>query len=113
MKAFKLDCRVILGVKLLQPLCGARISVPAGFAIGMQPRYAATVGLFELLEPTVAVKPQLSVQVEKIYLVSHAISPAAWCPGKCPITRLGAWANGGGTGQACRTVKAMASIFCT
>ena len=77
MKSLKLHRCFILGIELLQALY-VRARIAFGFAVGMQRRYPAAVSLLEFLQPAVGAHSELPIQVEKIDLINHAVSPVAW-----------------------------------
>ncbi len=83
MKSLELHRRFILRIELLQAL-HARTGIAMRLAVGMQRRYPAAVSLLEFLQAAVGAHAELPVQVEKIDLVNHAVSPVARC---CPCTR--------------------------
>ena len=79
MKSLKLHRRFILGIELLQALY-ARAGIGMGLAVGMQRGHPTAISLLEFLQATVRAHSELPVQVEKIDLVNHAVSPVArWC----------------------------------
>ena len=75
MKPLEFDRRIVLHVELLQALRTARVGVTLKLAVRMQRGYAAAISLLERLQVAVRAYPQLPVQLEKIDLVSHALSP--------------------------------------
>jgi hypothetical protein len=77
MKSVECHRRFILGIELLQAL-HARTGIVLGFVIGMQRGYQAAIRLLEFRQVTARAHPELPVQVEKIDLVNHALSPVAW-----------------------------------
>ena len=77
MKSLKLHRCVILGIELLQALY-ARAGIALWLPVGMQRGHLAAISLLEFLQAAVRAHPELPVQVEKIDLVNHAVSPVAW-----------------------------------
>lgn len=75
MKPLEFHRRFVLHVELLQALRAARVDVTRKFPVGMQHGYTAPVSLLERLQVAVVTHPQLSIQLEKIDLVCHALSP--------------------------------------
>ncbi len=69
---------LVLDIELLQPLRAARAGIAdiaRRFAVGMKSGHAAAVGLLEFVQIAIRTHPQLSVQVEKIDLVTHTVFP--------------------------------------
>ena len=106
MKALKLHRRFILGIELLQALY-TRAYITLGLAVGVQRGYPAAVSLLEFLQAAVGAYPELPVQVEKIDLVNHAVSPVAWwfC------TRLTTRGTAPAPTVASRRIRGTASTF--
>jgi len=108
MNPLEFDRCIVLHVELLQTLRAARVGIAVKFAIRMQRGYAAAISLLERLQVAVRAYPQLPVQLEKIDLVSHALSPVH---GGVPHTP-GRSGGQDGTALASRRNAPFASTFC-
>ena len=108
MKPLEFDRRIVLHVELLQTLRAARVGVTLKLAVRMQRGYAAAIGLLERLQVAVGAHPQLPVQLEKIDLIGHALSPVH---GGVPHTH-GRSDGRDGTALASRRNVTFASTFC-
>jgi len=78
MKPLKRHRRLVLNIELLQALRGVRTRIPLEarrFTVGMQSGNAAAIGLLEFLQIAIGPHSELSVQVEKVDLVTHAVFP--------------------------------------
>ena len=108
MKPLEFDRRIVLHVELLQALRTARVGVTLKLAVRMQRGYAAAISLLERLQIAVRAYPQLPVQLEKIDLIGHALSPVH---GGVPHTP-GSPGSQDGTALASRRNAPFASTFC-